>query len=177
MRPSHRLHGGGSPLNKDGHVVNAALLAVGIGFILEPAGDIPTFVKIIEVGPPIILGALFPDVDTAFGKHRKTLHNLPLLAAAIAFPLYFGNLQYVWIGSLTHYILDIVGSKRGIALCYPYSQEYGFPTGVATSSTYTIHVTVVITVIELALVAGFVFYAVPEFGITGLDGIANVFGF
>jgi len=81
------------------------------------------------------LGALFPDVDTAFGKHRKTLHNLPILIGFVAFPFVFGNLEYVWIGVLTHYVLDIAGSKRGIALFYPlWKEEFGLPIGVAVSS-------------------------------------------
>ncbi|WP_226012559.1 metal-dependent hydrolase [Halomicrobium salinisoli] len=138
-------------MNKRGHVLNAALLSVGLGYVLEPSGDVVTFVTIAEVFVPIVLGALFPDVDTAFGRHRKTLHNLPVLAIVAAYPYYFGNLEWVWLGVLTHYVLDIVGSRRGIALFYPLSdREYGFPTGVTTSSDRAEIVTVVITGLELA---------------------------
>lgn len=163
-------------MNKAGHVLNAALLAVGLGFVLEPAGTVTTFVKILEVGPPVVLGALFPDVDTAFGKHRKTLHNLPLLVGAIAFPIAFGNLRYVWIGILTHYVLDVVGSTRGIALFYPYEREFGFPTGVTTSSKYALVVTFVVTVVELALVVAVV-YLLPDLGLPGLAGRSDPVAF
>jgi hypothetical protein len=141
-------------MNKQGHVINGLFLAVGLGFILEPTGDAATFRAVGETLVPVTLGALFPDVDTAFGKHRKTLHNLPTLAVFVAYPLYFGNLHFVWIGVATHYVLDVVGSTRGIALFYPFSpKEYGFPTGVTTSSKYANLVTIVVTLVELALIA------------------------
>ncbi|WP_144902157.1 metal-dependent hydrolase [Halobellus captivus] len=160
-------------MNKDGHVLNGALLAIGLGVILtvDPtagpilegtngestadaawalAGDVGRSIAALSL--PVILGALFPDVDTAFGRHRKTLHNLPVLGIFLAFPYLFGNLQFVWIGVATHYVLDIVGSKRGIALWYPFSStEYGFPTGVATSSKWAIRVTVLVTLVELGI--------------------------
>lgn len=142
-------------MNKRGHVLNAVLLSVGLGYVLDPSGDVTTFAVIAEVFLPIILGALFPDVDTAFGKHRKTLHNLPVLLVFLAHPVYHGgNLQWVWLGVLTHYLLDYFGSKRGIALFYPFSdQEYGFPAGVTTSSDNAEIVTVVITIVELLAIA------------------------
>jgi len=127
---------------------------------------------------PVVLGALFPDVDTDFGKHRKTLHNLPVLALLYAFPLYFGNLQYVWVGVLTHYVLDVVGSKRGIALFYPFSPlEYGLPVGVATVSNYATFVTVVITAVELVVVAVVVHVApdvLPSEAVNVLMRLTNV---
>ncbi|WP_435317514.1 metal-dependent hydrolase [Haloarchaeobius sp. TZWSO28] len=161
-------------MNKKGHVMNAVLLSIGLGYILEPAGTEATFVKIIEVGLPVTLGALFPDVDTEFGKHRKTLHNLGILALFIAFPILFdGNLQYVWIGVLTHYVLDIMGSKRGIALFYPWSKEFGLPIGVAVKSDHADLMTVVITGFELVVCYVIVFHvpwATLEFG-EGIQGI------
>jgi hypothetical protein len=156
-------------MNKKGHVLNAILLAIGVGYVLEPAGDVSTFVAIAQVFMPLVLGALFPDVDTAFGKHRKTLHNLPILAIFLAYPYFFDNLQFVWAGILTHYVLDIVGSKRGIALFYPFwSKEFGFPTGVTTSSKFAEVVTVVVTLIELAVFAGMV-YLLPQYLPPGLE--------
>lgn len=144
-------------MNKEGHVLNAALLGIGLGFILEPSGTVETLRAVVAVTVPVTLGALFPDVDTAFGKHRKTLHNLPVLAVFAAFPLLFGNLGYVWIGILTHYVLDYFGSRRGIALFYPLSdQEYGFPSGVTTSSRFANVVTLVVTGVELAAAAAIV---------------------
>jgi len=138
-------------MNKRGHVLNALLLALGLGFVIEPGLDMATARTTAQITVPIVLGALFPDVDPAFGRHRKTLHSLPVLAVFLAYPIVFGNLQYVWIGVLTHYILDIVGSRRGIALFHPFSDtEYGLPLGVTTSSKYADLVTVVITALELA---------------------------
>jgi membrane-bound metal-dependent hydrolase YbcI (DUF457 family) len=144
-------------MNRKEHVLNAALLSIGLGYVLHPSGDVETFVTIVEVGVPVILGALFPDVDTAFGKHRKTLHNLPVLALFYVYPMQFGNLQYVWIGVLTHYALDMLGSKRGLALFYPYEEEYGAPFGVSVSSDHATVVTLAVTGIEL-LVAGLFVY-------------------
>jgi membrane-bound metal-dependent hydrolase YbcI (DUF457 family) len=154
-------------MNKEGHVLNAALLAVGLGVVLsvdptagpivdESAADtaLATATTVAELSLPVVLGALFPDVDTAFGRHRKTLHNLPVLALFVAFPYVFGNLQFVWIGVATHYVLDLVGSKRGIALFYPLSpREYDLPTGVATSSKWANPVTFLVTGVELVALA------------------------
>jgi len=151
-------------MNKKGHVLNAVLLSIGLGYLLEPAGDMETFRTIVIIGVPVTLGALFPDVDTAFGKHRKTLHNLPILIGFVAFPFVFGNLEYVWIGVLTHYVLDIAGSKRGIALFYPlWKEEFGLPIGVAVSSKRADLMMVIVTVGELALAAALVF-EVPRWG-------------
>ncbi|WP_306052276.1 metal-dependent hydrolase [Natronococcus wangiae] len=151
-------------MNKRGHVLNAILLSIGLGYLLEPAGDLRTFETIITIGVPVALGALFPDVDTAFGRHRKTLHNLPILVGFLAFPAFFGNLEYVWIGILTHYALDVAGSKRGIALFYPvWKREFGLPTGVAVSSKRADLVTVLVTALELAL-AAVIIYELPRRG-------------
>jgi membrane-bound metal-dependent hydrolase YbcI (DUF457 family) len=148
-------------MNKEGHVLNAVLLSIGLGYVLHPSGDVPTFRAIAEMSVPIILGALFPDVDTAFGKHRKTLHNLPILAIFYAWPVYFGNLHFVWIGVATHYVLDVVGSKRGIALFYPYTKEYNLPVGVAVASERAGTATVAVSVLEVALVAAVVHLQLP----------------
>jgi hypothetical protein len=148
-------------MNKEGHVLNAVLLSIGLGYVFHPSGDVPTFRAIAEISVPVVLGALFPDVDTAFGKHRKTLHNLPMLAIVYAYPVYFGNLHYVWMGMATHYVLDVVGSKRGIALFYPFEKEYNLPFGVAVSSEHATVVTVVITAVEVALVAAVVHLELP----------------
>jgi len=150
-------------MNKEGHVLNAALLGIGLGVVLEPSGTAETLRTVVAVTVPVTLGALFPDVDTAFGKHRKTLHNLPVLGLFGAFPFVFGNLSYVWIGVLTHYVLDYLGSRRGIALFYPLSaQEYGFPAGVTTSSRFANAVTLLVTTVELA-VAAVVVHVLPAY--------------
>ncbi|WP_257628392.1 metal-dependent hydrolase [Haloplanus salinarum] len=155
-------------MNKKGHVLNAALLSVGLGVVLAAptaltaADALAVAETIAELSVPVVLGALFPDVDTAFGKHRKTLHNLFVLGVVAAFPVVFGNLQFVWIGIATHYLLDVVGSRRGIALFYPLtSQEWGLPSGVTTSSKYADLVTVVVTGLEIAVLAAVHVYVVP----------------
>ena len=150
-------------MNKRGHVLNAFLLSIGLGAVLQPTWDLATAETIIALSVPVTLGALLPDVDTAFGKHRKTFHNLPLLAVMGAWPLYLGNLQFVWIGIATHYILDVVGSTRGIALFYPLSKtEYNLPVGIPVSSSKSDLVTVVVTIAEVGTFAGVLFYVVPE---------------
>jgi hypothetical protein len=67
------------------------------------------------------------------------------------------------VGRLTHYVLDVVGSTRGIALFYPlWDEEFGFPTGVTTSSRYADAVTLVITGLELAVAAAMT-HVVPQY--------------
>ncbi|MFW5977967.1 MAG: metal-dependent hydrolase [Halohasta sp.] len=150
-------------MNKRGHVMNAVLLSIGLGAVLQPTWDLATAEMILKLSVPVTLGALMPDVDTAFGKHRKTFHNLPMLAVFAAWPLYFGNLQYVWIGVATHYILDVVGSTRGIALWYPLlSQEYNLPVGIPVSSSKSDLVTVLVTGVEIAAFAGILYYVWPQ---------------
>ncbi len=154
----------GDYMNKKGHVLNAVLLSIGVGYLLEPTGNLETFETIVMIGVPITLGALFPDVDTAFGRHRKTLHNLPILVGFVVFPYVFDNLAYVWIGVLTHYVLDVAGSKRGIALFYPvWSKEFGLPIGVTVSSKRADLMMVSVTAGELVL-AGAVVFRVPQWG-------------
>lgn len=139
-------------MNKHGHVLNGILLGVGVGYLLVPGTDMPTVRSIISVAVPVMLGALVPDIDTAFGAHRKTGHNLFVLAVFVAFPIVFSNLRYVWIGVLTHYILDVMGSKRGIALFWPFTNdEYDLEMGVPVSSGYATHVTLLVTAFELGV--------------------------
>jgi len=162
-------------MNKRGHILNAALLTIGLGYILEPSGDIPTFEMIATVGMPVVLGALLPDIDTAFGRHRKTLHNIPLLVALYFWPAWFGTMHYVWIGVLTHYVLDVAGSKRGIALFYPFwDEEFGLPAGVSTSSTYADVMTFLVTGVELAAIFLVVHYEVPVQDLS--NGASAAFG-
>jgi membrane-bound metal-dependent hydrolase YbcI (DUF457 family) len=166
-------------VNKKGHVLNAALLSVGLGAVLvwptalSATTATDTALMVAELSVPVVLGALFPDVDTAFGKHRKTLHNLFVLGVFAVFPVLFGNLQYVWIGVATHYLLDVVGSRRGIAFFYPLtSAEWGFPSGVTTSSRYADAVTVVVTGLELAALAAVHVYVMPLDAAAGMMGTA-----
>jgi len=149
-------------VNKREHILNGLLLGLGLGFILEPAGDFATLVAVVKVTPPVVLGAMFPDVDTAFGKHRKTLHNLPVVLFFYGYALQFDSLGWVWIGVLSHYFLDIAGSTRGIAWFYPLSaEEFGLPVGVPTSSKYAQWITVFITVAELGVVFAIVVFELP----------------
>ena len=48
-------------MNKEGHVLNAVLLGVGLGFVLEPSGTVDTLLTVVAVTVPVTLGALFPD--------------------------------------------------------------------------------------------------------------------
>lgn len=151
-------------MNKRGHVLNAVLLSIGLGYVVYPSGDVETFVTIAELFVPIVLGALFPDVDAVIGRHRKTLHNLPVLGVVLAYPIYFGNLQWVWIGVLTHYVLDLLGTKRGLALFYPFwEREYELPFGVPVASRWSPYVTLLVTALELALAVLIVHGLPPEF--------------
>ncbi len=43
---------------------------MGLGFILEGAISLAAIEMIAQIGPPIVLGALFLDIDTSFGTHR-----------------------------------------------------------------------------------------------------------
>jgi membrane-bound metal-dependent hydrolase YbcI (DUF457 family) len=149
-------------MNKRGHVLNGVLLAIGLGYVLEPSGDVDTFATIAEVFVPVVLGALFPDVDTAFGKHRKTLHNLPVLVIVAAYPFVFGNLQWVWLGVVTHYVLDVLGTTRGIALFYPFlDREFDVPFGIPVDSKYTDLMTVTVTAVEISGIFLLVTYGTP----------------
>lgn len=161
-------------MNKEGHVINAALLSLGLGVVLAAPTvlSVATLLAVVEtvarLSVPVVLGALFPDVDTAFGKHRKTLHNVFVLGIVAAYPIVFDNLQFVWIGVATHYVLDVIGSRRGIAFFYPLtSQEWGLPSGVTTSSKYANPVTVVVTLVELAILGAFHVYVMPLGSVAG----------
>jgi hypothetical protein len=104
--------------------------------------------------PPIVFGALFPDIDTSCGTHRKTFHNVWVLGVAVAFPFVFGNLQYVWIGIGTHYVLDLLGNVKGMALFHPIPGFYDVPVGVNIRSRWADVVTLAVTAFELVVLAG-----------------------
>ncbi len=167
-------------MNKRDHVLNGVLLAVGVAVVLGVAPSVgagagertlPTApldalgavgLLIAEFFAPVVLGALFPDVDTAFGTHRKTLHNGFVVAVFVAYPLVFDNLHFVWLGVVSHLVLDLAGSARGIAVLYPLtSEEIALPGGVSTSSRFAMPLTVAVTLAELGLVAAVHYYLVP----------------
>lgn len=144
-------------MNKREHILNGALLSVGLAVALAFNGlhtavlpDIT--IEVIErlgqafessestveitkmaatlpvIGLPVMIGVLLPDIDTEYGTHRKTMHNVPFLALIIAFPVFFANLHHVWVGVASHYLLDMLGSNRGIALFCPFSgREFSIP--------------------------------------------------
>lgn len=140
-------------MNEKGHAINAFLLSVGLGYLLEWSVSAEAFITIVKVTPPIMLGALFPDLDTSFGTHRKTFHNIWILLLALAFPLFFDNLHYVWIGILTHYILDLLGNVKGMGVFYPLGGFYDIPVGVNIDSRWADVVTLAVTGFELAVIA------------------------
>jgi len=139
-------------MNKREHLMNAALLSVGLAVLAQGHLGVPTVRTLLAVGVPVSLGALVPDIDTAVGSHRKTFHNLLTLGTFAAFPLAFGNLHLVWLGVLTHYVLDLLGGTRGMALFYPWPEEYDVPVGVPVDSPWAGVVTLVVTGVELAVV-------------------------
>lgn len=140
-------------MREKGHVFNAVCLGVGTGLLLEPTVSTAALVSVVTVGVPVLLGALLPDIDTTFGKHRQTFHNAWVLAAFIAFPHFLGNLQYVWLGITTHYALDLLGNVKGMAVFYPFGGMYDIPVGVTIDSRWADVVTVLVTAFELAIVA------------------------
>ncbi|MFB6161321.1 MAG: metal-dependent hydrolase [Haloferacaceae archaeon] len=167
-------------MNKRDHVLNGVLLSIGTGVLLgiapsiglaaaertlptEPVGAaVGVLEQVVRFFVPVVLGALFPDVDTAFGKHRKTLHNVFVLGVFLAYPALFGNLHFVWIGVVTHLVLDMAGSARGVALFYPLSpREFSLPGGVPVSSKWATPLTVGITAAELVVMALVHYYVVP----------------
>ncbi|AGB16858.1 putative membrane-bound metal-dependent hydrolase (DUF457) [Halovivax ruber XH-70] len=167
-------------MNKRDHVMNAVLVGIGLGALVEPTGGETMAEAILMISVPVLLGALVPDIDTVMGDHRKTFHNLPLLVGFVAFPYTFGNLQYVWIGIVTHYVLDVAGNTRGIALFYPLlDREYGLPIGVPANSRVADVVTLLITGAELALAAAILhgmdagwFQSIPS----AVDGVQSALG-
>jgi len=130
--------------------------------MIEGGLVVPTLATLAMIGIPVTLGALFPDVDTSFGTHRKTFHNIPTLLVFVAFPIYLDNLHFVWIGVATHYVLDLLGNIRGMALFYPWPVEYDVPVGVAVDSYWADLVTVLVTVVELIIV-----YVVIQYDLHG----------
>ena len=144
-------------MRERGHVLNAVLLGVGIGVLLEPGLTLDTLRSVVGVGVPVVLGALLPDVDTSFGAHRVHGHNVLVLGAVLAFPLVYGNLAWVWLGVVTHYVLDLLGNVRGMAVFYPLSRRfYDVPIGVNVNSPLADVVTLVVTTVELAAVAALI---------------------
>jgi membrane-bound metal-dependent hydrolase YbcI (DUF457 family) len=156
-------------MRKRGHVINAVVLGVGIGVILEPSLTEATARSVVAVGVPVTLGALLPDVDTAFGDHRVHGHNALVLGSLVAFPIVFGNLAWVWLGVGTHYVLDLLGNVRGMTVMYPLSRDfYDVPVGVPVDSRWADLVTVCVTGLEVAIAAGlFALYRDENVGLPG----------
>lgn len=146
-------------MNKRDHVLNAFLLSIGISLILSPELSWETLLMFVTVTPPIILGALFPDIDAVIGVHRKTFHNVWVLGFLLVFPYLFGNLHYVWIGVLTHFALDLLGNKYGMGLLYPLPGFYDIPVGVTVDSRWADVVTLIVTAFELGVI-----YLLVEYG-------------
>ncbi|MGM0399231.1 MAG: metal-dependent hydrolase [Halobacteriota archaeon] len=149
-------------MNKRDHVLNAVALAIGMGAILAPSFDEVTARTVAMVGLPVLLGAMVPDIDTSIGSHRKTFHNFLTLGAFAVFPFVFGNLHFVWIGVATHYVLDLLGNVRGMALFYPWPEEYDVPVGVTVDSRWATVVTMAVTAFELGIF--YLLVAAPDVG-------------
>ncbi|MFB6197650.1 MAG: metal-dependent hydrolase, partial [Halobacteriaceae archaeon] len=101
----------------------------------------------------------------------KTLHNVFVLAVCVGYVAVFDNLKWVWLGVLTHFILDVIGSKRGIAFFYPvWDREFGMPAGVTTSSRWAGIVTTVVTLIELSIIGLLVHFG-PTIPLSGFEQV------
>jgi len=112
-------------MNKPEHVANGALIAGAIGVVL---GGLPEVLVAVPLG---VAGSLLPDLDTAVGTHRKTFHNLPVLGVLLLGAWFHPVVIYLPIGVASHYALDALCSRRGIALFYPLTtQEYQSAGGV-----------------------------------------------
>lgn len=78
-----------------------------------------------------------------------------MLGIIAAYPLVGNNLHWVWLGVVTHYVLDVLGTVRGIALFYPLSErEFDIPIGVSASGWWAGPVTIAVTVLELGVIYG-----------------------
>lgn len=144
-------------MNKQHHILNATF--VGIALAVATVDLEPTTSTVLAIAwraaaivPPVVLGALIPDLDHIVGTHRKTGHNLPLLGAAMLYPATFGNLSFLWVGILAHYLLDLL-TTRGLALFYPLSKrEWDIPPNIPVDSRAAGAVTSMFTVIEILVV-------------------------
>lgn len=136
-------------MNRRNHVVNAALLSAGLAIMLASTFDVMTLSVMLQIGVPVMVGALFPDLDVAIGAHRKTFHNLPVLSAFMLYPVVFDNLHFIWMGILAHYLLDLLGTDRGIALLYPLQAEIDVPLGVPVGTRWADLMTLLVTGFEL----------------------------
>lgn len=149
-------------MNKREHILNGLLVGIGVGIVLNPTWDEMMLHSVVSITIPVTLGALVPDIDTEFGRHRKTLHNVFVLGTFAVFPFVYNNLQYVWIGVLTHFVLDMMGSKRGIALLYPFSaDEYNPDVGVPVDSKFAGVVTTLVTIFEIVVVGMVMGFEIP----------------
>lgn len=144
-------------MNTRNHLLNAVLLGVAVGVAITPTpvqSPVLAAQNAAIVTVPAVLGALVPDVDCHVGRHRKTLHNVFVLAGLVAFTLLTGNLRWVWLGYVAHLVLDVVGSRRGVALAYPLtSRELSIPGGVSTDSEHAALATLAVTGVEVLAVA------------------------
>ncbi len=138
-------------MNKREHVVNAVLVGAGIGYMLEPGTGSATLQSVARVTVPVTLGTMIPDIDTSIGEHRKTFHNLLTFVVFAIFPVAFNNLKWVWLGILSHYILDLLGTHRGMALLYPLTGEFRIPVGVPVNSLLAPFVTLIVTFATLGV--------------------------
>lgn len=138
-------------MNKNHHVGNAAFVGIALAYVAS--ADIASLPwSVAAIVPPVILGALIPDLDHIVGKHRKTGHNLFLLAGLAIYPALFGNLSFVWVGVAVHFLLDLV-TARGLALFYPLSgKEWSVPPDIPVDSRAAGAVTGLLTIVEILIV-------------------------
>ena len=132
-------------MNKTEHVVNGALVAGAFAVLTDP----------IQLPIAIVLGgttALFPDLDTNFGTHRKTGHNFFVLGLIVALTVIDPIMIYGAIGVASHFVIDLL-SRRGMALFYPFSsREYPMHGGVTVDDDRAQFLVGVMTLFEIGIV-------------------------
>lgn len=153
-------------MNTIDHLIAAALVGVGLGLVLTNLLIVPVVTLLV------VLGDRIPDLDCHLGTHRKTLHNflfpgvyavsaVVVHVTALTAPPAFWAVAYVSAGYATHLLVDALGSRRGVALLYPISdQEYGSAGGVtvddprSTWASVTVAVLILSAVIPVTVVIG-----------------------
>ena len=141
-------------MNKREHLLNGAIVGGAIGALVNP-------LHLLVAIPLAAAGGLLPDADTHLGTHRKTFHNLPLLGILLLGAWFYPVFVYLPIGVCSHYMLDALCTRRGIALFYPISrQEYQSAGGVTVDDPQAGLATAGMSACQVAL-AVFLFSLIP----------------
>jgi len=117
--------------------------------------DVVTVLVWVLVTP---LVAIYPDIDTEFGKHRAAFHNIYIpVVVTIVFSL-AGLVVVVfplWVGYLSHIALDM-SSKVGVKIFWPFSKRAIGGTGKVAPKSFLGHFVTMVVSIVLGLLISFV---------------------